>query len=101
MFDLIKNYIVIIVLVFCLCLGYVLKNIIKTDKINKYIPLIVGAVGILFNIWNNDWKVTPTVVVMGFLSGLASTGFYELFHNTIQGSGVYEKIIEFFTRKNE
>ncbi len=48
----------IIVLGICLCVGYILKNLIPTDKINRFIPLIMGVLGVLLNMWIS-WGVTP------------------------------------------
>lgn len=66
----------------CLCVGYILKNIVPTDKINKFIPLIMGVLGLGLNIWIN-LSVTPDVILAGLISGLASTGLYEAFHQFI------------------
>ena len=74
----------IIVLGICLCVGYILKNLIPTDKINRFIPLIMGVLGVLLNIWIS-WGVTPEIILGGLISGLASTGLYEAFKNMISG----------------
>ena len=79
-----KEYVVIIVLGICLCVGYILKNLIPTDKINRFIPLIMGALGVLLNMWIS-WGVTPEIILGGLISGLASTGLYEAFRNMISG----------------
>lgn len=79
-----KEYLVIIVLGICLCVGYILKNLIPTDKINRFIPLIMGVLGVLLNIWIS-WGVTPEIILGGLISGLASTGLYEAFRNMISG----------------
>ncbi len=34
------NFAVPIIVGICLCIGYVLKNIVTTDAVNKYIPII-------------------------------------------------------------
>lgn len=79
-----KEYVVIIVLGICLCVGYILKNLIPTDKINRFIPLIMGVLGVLLNMWIS-WGVTPEIILGGLISGLASTGLYEAFRNMISG----------------
>lgn len=66
----------------CLCFGYILKNVITTNKINKYIPLIMGVTGIVINVWIN-MAFTPEILLAGVFSGLASTGLYEVFKNLI------------------
>lgn len=80
-----KEYVVIIVLGICLCVGYILKNLIPTDKINRFIPLIMGVLGVLLNMWIS-WGVTPEIILGGLISGLASTGLYETFRNMISGN---------------
>lgn len=77
------EYAVPIIVGICLCIGYILKNAIITDKINKYIPLIMGVIGLGLNVWMN-MAFTPTIVLGGLFSGLASTGLYEMFRNIIE-----------------
>lgn len=80
-----REYVVVIVLGICLCVGYILKNLIPTDKINRFIPLIMGVLGVLLNMWIG-WGVTPEIILGGLISGLASTGLYEAFRNMISGN---------------
>lgn len=74
------EYAVPLIIGICLCLGYILKNVIAADKINKYIPLIMGVTGVVINIWMNK-TFTPTILLGGLMSGLTSTGLYEAFKN--------------------
>jgi hypothetical protein len=67
----------------CLCVGDILKNVVTTDKVNKFIPLIMGVLGLGLNIWIN-LAVTPDIILGGLVSGLASTGLYEAFHQFIK-----------------
>ena len=62
----------------CLCVGYVIKNVITTDAINKYIPLIMAVLGVVLNIWIN-MSFTPEILLGGMFSGLASTGLHQVF----------------------
>lgn len=66
----------------CLCAGSIIKNVIKTDKINAYIPLIVGILGTIIVVWSKG-SFTPEILLSGLFSGLASTGCYEAFNNLI------------------
>ena len=77
------DYIVLIVLAFCVCIGYIIKNSLSFID-NKYIPLIMGILGITFNIFVNNWTITPTIIVAGLVSGLASSGSWELYRNVIK-----------------
>lgn len=78
--EILNDYIVIVVMAICLCVGYIIKN--SLDFIpNKYIPLIMGLLGIVLNVWLNNWILTPTVLLGGLASGLASTGAFEAVKN--------------------
>ena len=76
--DFFNDYIVVIVSAICLCVGYVLKNLVPSEKINRFIPLIMAALGIAINVWVNNFSFTPEIVLGGMVSGLASTGMYEV-----------------------
>lgn len=77
------NFTVPIIVGICLCVGYVLKNIVTTDVVNKYIPLIMAVLGITLNTWMN-MNFTPEILLGGLVSGLASTGLYEAFKNFLK-----------------
>lgn len=79
----ISNYINIVILGICLCVGYMLKNAVPTTKINKYIPLVMGVLGLMLAIVSNINQMSLSVVLTGLMSGLASTGLYETFKNLI------------------
>lgn len=76
------NYVNIVVLGICLCVGFVIKN--SLDFIpNKYIPLIMLILGTITNILININGINAEVILGGMVSGLASTGLYEMFRNLI------------------
>ena len=79
------EYAIPIIVGICICIGYIVKNVIPTDKINRFIPLIMGVIGVLLNYWINN-TFTAEILLGGLFSGLASTGLYEMFRNLI-GSG--------------
>lgn len=89
------SYVMPVILGICLCVGFILKNLIKTDKINAFIPLIMGALGVFLSIWTANWSISPEVILSGLISGLASTGFYEAFKNLL------DKFKEEFDEDNE
>jgi len=72
-----------IIVIACLMIGYILKNIYPDDRINRFIPLIVAILGIIFNAWGLHTFDFNTVMI-GMASGLASTGAYEAFKNLIE-----------------
>ena len=76
-FEIVKEYIIIGVIIICLIVGFILKNLVKTDKINKFIPLIMAVLGVVLNIWFSGWVFNPTVLIGGLVSGLASSGAYD------------------------
>ena len=77
-----SKYAIPVIVGICLCLGFIIKYAIKTEKINRFIPLIMGVLGLGIAIWIEK-SVTPEIVLKGLFSGLASTGLYEAFHNII------------------
>lgn len=68
-----------------LAVGYIVKNFIVTNEVNRFIPLIAGVVGVVVCMANDIPAGTFSVntVVVGLISGLASTGLYETFRNLI------------------
>ena len=79
--NILAEYVNVIILGICLCVGYIVKNAVTTDKINKYIPLIVGTLGLVLAIVSDIDHITLNTILTGLLSGLASTGLYEAFMN--------------------
>lgn len=67
----------------CLCAGYAVKHWIK-DVSNKIIPTVVAVLGVFLAVWINGWEITPQALLSGLISGLASTGLYELFRQYIE-----------------
>lgn len=82
--SILLEYVNVIILGICLCVGYIIKNAITTDKINKYIPMIVGILGLILAIVSDINHISLNTVLTGLLSGLASTGMYEMFKNLLK-----------------
>lgn len=80
--EFLKDFLVLIVVGICLCVGYVIKNIIPNQKVNRFIPLIMALLGVGLNIWIN-LAITPEILLGGLVSGLASTGMHQLFSQFI------------------
>lgn len=66
----------------CLCVGYIVKNVIPNEDLNRFIPLIMGLLGVGLNVWING-AFTAEILLGGLFSGLSSTGLYELFKNVL------------------
>lgn len=81
--EFLNNFIVAIVVGICLCVGYVIKHLIPTNKVNRYIPLVMAVLGVCLNVWLN-FAITPEVLLGGLVSGLASTGLHQLFTKFIE-----------------
>jgi flagellar biosynthesis protein FliQ len=78
--EFLNQYVIALIVGICLALGYIIKH--SLDFIpNKYIPLIMGIVGILLNVWMNNWKFNVQILLGGLASGLASTGAFEMVRN--------------------
>ena len=82
--DFLNEFMILIVVGICLCVGYVIKHIVPTDTVNKFIPLLMAALGVLINAWLNGWRLTPEILLGGLVSGLASTGLHQAFKQFIE-----------------
>ena len=81
--SVLMEYLSIIVVGICLCVGYVIKT--SLDFIpNKYIPLIMLILGTTTNILINlRIGINAETILAGMLSGLASTGLHQVFAQLI------------------
>ena len=73
------EFLSLVVVGICLCVGWGIKHVIPDKRINKFIPIIVALLGLVLNLWVNGWLVTPEIVLGGLFSGLASTGLHQAF----------------------
>lgn len=84
LWDMILQYIDVITLLICLCIGFAVKYAKIFDRIgNHYIPLIMLILGCIISIVTHVDAIDATVVLTGMVSGLASTGLYEMFRNLL------------------
>ena len=82
--EFLNDYLVLVVVGICLCVGYVIKHLIPTEAVNKFIPLIMAVLGVAINLWLNAFAFTPEILLGGLASGLASTGMHQLFKQFIE-----------------
>jgi len=82
--EILSKYIVAMVMAICLGVGYVIKNSLSFIP-NRYIPLIMAALGVLINVWMNKFSFTPQILLSGMASGLAATGAFEAIRNIGNG----------------
>ena len=81
--EFLTEYYAPVIMGICVCVGYIIKHLIPSDNINRFIPLIAGVLGVGLNVWL-QMSVTPLVVLTGLVSGLSSTGMYEAFEQLIK-----------------
>ncbi|WP_236354988.1 phage holin family protein [Konateibacter massiliensis] len=82
------QYIDMVTLGLCLCLGYAIKTAKLFEKFgNQYIPLTMLIIGVIIALIGNIGKIDATIVLGGMVSGLASTGLYELLRNLLDKGG--------------
>ena len=77
--EILQEYVVVVVVAICLAVGYIIKHFLPMD--NKWIPLIMGVLGVVLNCWVNAGAFSPEILLGGLASGLASTGAFELVRN--------------------
>ncbi len=82
------DYINLITLGICLCIGFALKYAKIFDWFgNQYIPLSALIMGTIINVLINYPGINAQVVLGGMISGLASTGLYEMMRNLLDKDG--------------
>lgn len=74
--DFIQEMYIPIVLVICLCIGYVIKRWMPND--NKWIPTIMLILGAVLGCIATK-GITLESIGAGAVTGLASTGLHQLF----------------------
>ena len=83
-FSNLNNYIIPIVMLACLVIGYILKNWIK-DCDNRIIPTALAVFGAALACVVNK-NVTVEYIVYGAITGLASTGLHQAFKQWLGGN---------------
>lgn len=84
-FTYLSDYMVVIVLIACLIIGYIIKHASFLKCIpNTDIPSILALCGAILNAIISG----PTVenIIYGALTGLASTGFHQTFKRWVENS---------------
>ena len=79
-----EHLVVPVIIGSCLCVGYLLKHWVR-DVDDRIIPTVCAAVGVALAVWINWPAVTPQVLLSGAVSGLASTGLHQAFHQFLNG----------------
>lgn len=85
------DYVNLVTLGICLCVGFALKYAKLFEKLgNQYIPLCMLILGTLINVPVNWPGINAQVILGGMISGLASTGLYEMMRNLLDKDGSKE-----------
>ena len=82
--NFLSDYFELIIIGICLCIGYIVKNVIPSKSVNRFIPLIMGVVGVALALWIHGFSLSPEILLSGLISGLASTGMFEMFRQFIE-----------------
>lgn len=82
------DYVDLVTLGICLCIGFALKYAKLFDKFgNQYIPLSMLVLGTAISVAIHWGSINATVILGGMVSGLASTGLYEMVRNLLAKDG--------------
>lgn len=69
----------------CLCVGFVLKYAKLFEKFgNQYIPLSMLILGCAISVATHIGDISVEIILGGMISGLASTGLYEMVRNLLK-----------------
>ena len=78
----IVNLYIPVVMVICLCVGYILKHWMK-DLDNKVIPTILALLGAVLACMT-AWDISVELMASGMVTGLASTGLHQAFKQIME-----------------
>lgn len=71
-----------VVMVICLCAGYILKHWMK-DVNNRIIPTVLAVLGIIC-VCVNAGGISLELIASGAVTGLASTGLHQMFKQVVE-----------------
>ena len=82
-FNILSEYLVFVVMLGCLVIGYLLKhsNIFKFVN-NKDIPVILAVVGLILNLFVSGFTIESAIY--GAAMGLMSTGLHQAFKKYVE-----------------
>jgi len=83
------TYINPLILGICLMVGYGIKTAVPKIP-NRYIPLSALVLGVIIAVLMNYPGINAEVILGGMISGLASTGLYEMLRNLLDKDGKKE-----------
>jgi prepilin signal peptidase PulO-like enzyme (type II secretory pathway) len=83
--SILNEYLVFVVMVACLVVGYIIKHATFFKFINnKDIPVILAVVGLIINLFVSGFSIESAVY--GAAMGLMSTGLHQTFKKFVEKS---------------
>ena len=83
--SMLSEYLVFVVMVACLVVGYIIKHATFFKFINnKDIPVILAVVGLVINLFVSGFSIESAVY--GAAMGLMSTGLHQTFKKFVEKS---------------
>ena len=86
--EFLTDYIVLVAFGTCICAGWLLKQWSAIP--NNIIVPVLAAIGVVINVWSNDWTITPEILLGGMFSGIAASGAYEYIKRFIENKNESE-----------
>lgn len=87
--DFLSDYIILVAFGVCVCIGFLLKQ--WSSIPNNIIVPVLAILGVIINMWVNDWSLTPEILLGGLASGIAASGAYEYIKRFISKDSSEEK----------
>lgn len=87
--DFLSDYIILVAFGVCVCIGFLLKQWSAIP--NNIIVPVLAILGVIINMWVNDWSLTPEILLGGLASGIAASGAYEYIKRFISKDSSEEK----------
>lgn len=81
-YTFITQYAVFPIALICFGVGYIIKHYISALP-NKFIPLILAALGLILNLAFNGFTFSFEIIITGIASGLVATGSFEAVRNLL------------------
>lgn len=81
--NMLNEYLVFVVMVACLVVGYIIKHATFFKWVNNDdIPVVLAAIGAILNLFVSGFSIDS--VVYGAAMGLMSTGFHQAFKKFVE-----------------
>ena len=56
--DFLYEFAAPVVVGICLCVGYILKHLVPGKSVDRFIPLLMGAIGVVLTAWSSTPRHT-------------------------------------------